>query len=216
VDDAPYGGGAGMVLQVQPIFECLKTIGVLSLRGAQRRSNPNGSSSALTRGDCFVGQRPPRNDKTKVIALDPAGKKFDQAMAQEFSQLDRLVMVCGRYQGFDERVYEFVDEKISVGDFVLSGGELPALIITEAVSRLIPGVLGNEESLVNETFGNYESRVMSQELSNKIHDSKFVIPDSAGEHPLYTRPENFMGLKVPEVLLSGDHKKIAEWRESQK
>ena len=173
VDDAPYGGGAGMVLQVQPIYECLKNIKALKHENIKTKQ------------------------KQRVIVLDPAGKKFDQAMAEEFSKLDRLVMVCGRYQGFDERVYEFVDEKISVGDFVLSGGELPALAIVEAVARLIPGVLGNEESLAGET---------NQKLKIKDKISK------TEESPLYTRPEDFMGMKVPGVLLSGDHKKIAEWR----
>ncbi|MFA6485911.1 MAG: tRNA (guanosine(37)-N1)-methyltransferase TrmD [Candidatus Magasanikbacteria bacterium] len=162
VDDTPYGGGAGMVLLVQPIYDCLKKIKAKS--GAK---------------------------KSKIIILDPAGKKFDQTMAREFSRLDRLVLVCGRYQGFDERVYDLADEKVSVGDFVLSGGELPALTIVEAASRLIPGVLGNQESLQDET--------------GKL----------SAEAPLYTRPENFLGKKVPEVLLRGDHKKIAEWRKSQ-
>lgn len=120
--------------------------------------------------------------------MDPAGKKFDQRMAEKFAKLDRLVFVSGRYEGFDERIYKFVDEKISVGDYVLAGGELPALTIVEAVSRLIPGVLGNEDSNKEETH------------------------NIGKEYPQYTRPENFLGLKVPTVLLSGNHKKIAEWR----
>lgn len=160
VDDRPFGGGAGMILQVQPIFDCLKAIGVKKKTAGQ-----------------------------KIVILDPAGKKFDQKMAAKFSKLDRLVLVCGRYQGFDERIYKLADEKISVGDYVLSGGELPALTVVEAVARLIPGVLGNAESLSNETHS-----------------------DGGKEFPQYTRPENFNGLKVPKVLLSGDHKKIAEWR----
>ena len=120
--------------------------------------------------------------------MDPAGKKFDQKMARRFFKLERLVLICGRYEGFDERVYKFVDEKISVGDYVLSGGELPALTVTEAVARLVPGVVGNAESLKEETF------------------EGFV------EYPQYTRPEDFMDMKVPKVLLSGNHKKIEEWR----
>ncbi len=124
VDDSPYGGGPGMVLKVEPIYKCLKSIKTLRGKG-----------------------------KTKIIILDPAGKKFDQKMAQKFSKLDRLILICGRYEGFDERIYTFADEKVSVGDYILSGGELPALVILEAVARLIPGVLGNSESLKEETFG---------------------------------------------------------------
>ncbi|MCX6781611.1 MAG: tRNA (guanosine(37)-N1)-methyltransferase TrmD [Candidatus Magasanikbacteria bacterium] len=163
VDDKPYGGGAGMVLQVQPIYDCLKKINA-----------KKGKS------------------KTKILIMDPAGKKFDQRMAEKFSKLDRLVLVCGRYEGFDERIYKLADEKISAGDYVLSGGELPALTIVEAVARLIPGVLGNDESLLEETHGG-KSKIMR-------------------EYPQFTRPENFLGSKVPKVLLSGNHKKIAEWR----
>jgi tRNA (guanine37-N1)-methyltransferase len=166
VDDHPYGGGPGMVLQVEPIYRCLESMKLVK----------NGKKVKV------------RN--TKIIIMDPAGKKFDQRMAEKFSKLERLVFISGRYEGFDERVYKFVDEKISVGDYVLAGGELPALTIVEAVSRLIPGVLGNEKSSQEETH--------SKEISK--------------EYPQYTRPENFMGMKVPKVLTQGDHKKIAEWR----
>ena len=174
VDDHPYGGGAGMVLQVQPIHDCLKAVTGLSF--PRKRESRGGKS------------------KTKIIIMDPAGKKFDQKMAKKFSKLDRLVIISGRYEGFDERIYKFVDEKISVGDYVLAGGELPALTIVEATARLIPGVLGNTESLKEETFG----------MEN--------LSEGVAEYPQYTRPPEFMGLKVPKILLSGDHKKIGEWR----
>lgn len=164
VDDKPFGGGAGMVLRVEPIYEALKSI------KAKKGSK-----------------------KEKIIIMDPAGKKFDQRMAVEFSKLDRLVIVSGRYEGFDARVYDLVDERVSVGDYVLAGGELPALTIIEATSRLIPGVLGNEESLKEESHNRENQK----------------------EYPQYTRPEEFMGKKVPAVLLSGDHKKIEEWRKEQ-
>jgi len=167
VDDTPYGGGAGMVLQVQPIYSCLEKMGLV--KDGKKIKQP----------------------KTKILIMDPAGKKFDQRMAEKFSKLDRIVFVCGRYEGFDERIYKFVDEKISVGDYVLSGGELPTLTIIEAVTRLLPGALGNDASAVEETFGDKENKK---------------------EYPQYTRPENFRGQKVPQILLSGDHKKIAEWR----
>ena len=168
VDDKPYGGGAGMILQVEPIYRTLENMGLVK----------NGKKTKLP--------------KTKIIIMDPDGKKFDQTMAKQFSKLDNLVIISGRYEGFDERVYKFVDEKISVGDYVLAGGELPALVIAEATARLIPGVLGNSESLKEEAFegGNIE-------------------------YPQYTRPEDFMGLKVPKILLSGDHKKIGQWRKDQ-
>lgn len=173
VDDSPYGGGPGMVLQAQPIFDCLKNLGLVT-------QDKNG--------------KPKKNKikNTKVIIMDPAGKKFDQKMAQKFAKLDKLVLIAGRYEGFDARIYKFVDERVSVGDYVLAGGELPALTIVEATARLVPGVLGNADSLKEETF----------EKNQK-------------EYPQYTRPENFIGLKVPKVLLSGDHKKIGEWRKEK-
>ena len=224
VDDKPYGGGAGMVLQVQPIYDCLKSLGVLSgrlsLRGATERSDE--AIPSLTRlssgirqnrgiasSSTDVRRRTPRNDKTKIIIMDPAGKKFDQRMAEKFSKLDRLVIISGRYEGFDERIYKFVDEKVSVGDYVLAGGELPALTIAEAVSRLIPGVLGNEESLREETFNKSEIQNKKSQINSKLNVQKSKI---SKEYPQYTRPENFMGIKVPKVLLSGDHKKIEDWR----
>ena len=123
--------------------------------------------------------------KIKVILFSAKGKKFDQKMAQRFSKLDKLIMICGRYEGVDERVAKHIaDEEVSIGDYVLTGGEIPAMIVTDAVTRLIPGVLGKKESL--------------EEIK--------------GSYPVYTRPEDFNKLKVPKVLLSGDHKKIKEWR----
>ena len=169
VDDRPYGGGAGMILQVEPIYNCLEKMRLVK----------NGKKINRT--------------KTKVLIMDPAGRIFKQATAKKYSKLDRLVLICGRYEGFDERVYKFVDEKISVGEYVLAGGELAALAVVESVARLLPGVLGNSESVVEETF--------SQEQKK--------------EYPQYTRPDNFQGLKVPKILLSGDHKKIANWRQKK-
>lgn len=172
VDDTPYGGGPGMILKVEPIYKCLENLKLVK----------NGKKSKI------------KNLKSKIVILDPAGKKFDQKMARRFAKLENLVLICGRYEGFDERVYKFADEKISVGDYVLAGGELPAMIIIEAVARLLPGVVGNPDSLNEETFG------------QRLADKDFV------EYAQYTKPAEFNGLKVPEVLLSGDHKKIEEWR----
>ncbi|NMC51363.1 tRNA (guanosine(37)-N1)-methyltransferase TrmD [Candidatus Kuenenbacteria bacterium] len=144
-----------------------------------------------------------RAKKSRVILFDPAGKKFDQAKAQEFSKLDQLIMIAGRYEGVDARVEKFIDEKISIGPYVLSGGELPAAIVVEAVSRLLPGVLGDDQSSVEETFSG---------------DGSYV------EYPHYTRPEVFeymekgkkKKLAVPKVLLSGNHREIKEWREEHR
>lgn len=169
VDDRPYGGGAGMILQVEPIYNCLEKMRLVK----------NGKKI--------------NREKTKVIIMDPAGKIFKQAIAKKYTKLDRLVLICGRYEGFDERVYKFVDEKISVGEYVLAGGELAALSVVESVARLIPGVLGNINSVVEETFSDDQNK----------------------EYPQYTRPENFTGLKVPKILLSGDHRKIANWRQKK-
>ncbi len=176
VDDSPYGGGPGMILKVEPIYYCLEQLGLVS----------NGKKIA-------------NGKKTKVIIMDPAGKKFTQAMAKKWSALDKLVIICGRYEGFDERVYKFVDEKISIGDYVLAGGELPALTILESVARLIPGVIGNPESLKNETHNN-----------NFAREKETYI-----EYPQYTRPDDFLNIKVPKMPLSGNHKKITEWRQKK-
>ncbi|MFC1632937.1 tRNA (guanosine(37)-N1)-methyltransferase TrmD [Patescibacteria group bacterium] len=160
VDDTPYGGGPGMVMKPEPFFKAVK-------------------------------KTKKRRKKYRVILLTPRGQKFDQKKAHELKEYDQLIFLCGRYEGIDERVHEHVaDEEISIGDYVLSGGELPALIITETVARLLPGVLGNQESLTEES-----------------HTQKDLK-----EYPQYTKPEEYEGHKVPDILLSGDHKKIAEWR----
>lgn len=135
-----------------------------------------------------------KKGKAKVILFSPKGKTFDQKMANRYSKLDNLIMVCGRYEGVDERVKKFVDEEVSIGDYVLTGGEIPAMIVTDAVTRLIPGVIAME-SLKEESFS----------LEKELRDAKY-------EYPQYTRPENFNNLKVPKVLLSGNHKKIKQWR----
>jgi len=133
------------------------------------------------------------NKKAQVILMTPRGEKFSQAKAQELAQLQDMILVCGRYEGYDERVTKFVDQQISIGDYVLTGGELPAMVVVDAITRLIPGVLGGETSAANESFA----------------DGQTV------EHPQYTRPEEFRGEKVPEVLLGGNHGEIAKWRAKQ-
>jgi len=150
--------------------------------------------------------------KSQVILLDPAGRQFSQKMAEKFSQLDQLIFICGRYEGVDARVNKFIDQKISIGPYVLSGGELPALTIVEAVTRLIPGVLGNKESLLEETFSNNSFKIQSRGRGTKFNINY--------EYPQYTRPEIFAyqekgkkkKLSVPRILLSGNHQVIGEWR----
>jgi tRNA (guanine37-N1)-methyltransferase len=167
VDDTPYGGGAGMVMTCQPLFDCLKTV------GEQRKKR-----------------------KQKIIFLTPHGKVFTQRMAERLRKQDRLILLCGHYEGIDQRIRDtLIDEEISMGKYVLTGGELPAMVLVDCVARLVPGVLGREESLAEESF--------SKALKGKR------------EYPHYTKPAMFRGMKVPEVLLSGNHKKIEQWRKEQ-
>ena len=178
VDDTPYGGGAGMVLRPEPIYNALKQINAF-------KQAENGK----------------RKTKKKTFLLSPRGRQFDQRLAEELVKLKEITFVCGRYEGVDQRVSDYmVDEEVSIGPYVLAGGELGALTIIEAVARLVPGVLGNPQSLSEETFNKDILKIKNLKLEiNK-------------EYAQYTKPEDFMGWKVPEVLLSGHHKKIEEWR----
>jgi tRNA (guanine37-N1)-methyltransferase len=161
VDDRPFGGGEGMLLKAGPIFEAVEAIW------------------------------PERGEGSKVILLAAQGKKFDQAKAREFAGLNELLLICGRYEGVDERVAEHLaDEEISIGDYVLSGGELAAAVVVDAVARLREGVLGNETSIVDESFGE----------------------EGLLDWPQYTRPAEFRGWKVPDVLIGGNHEEIRKWR----
>jgi len=182
VDDRPYGGGVGMVLRADVLLKAILS--------ADPKSQARNSKQI-------------QNPKSRIILLTPQGKKFTQKDAQRLSKYDNLILVCGRYEGFDERIRKFVDEEISVGDYVLMGGELPALVISEAVMRLRPGILGKDESSVGESF-----------------------TESMLEYPQYTKPETLevrsknkevrvKKLKVPSVLLTGHHKNINEWRSKE-
>jgi tRNA (guanine37-N1)-methyltransferase len=162
VDDRPFGGGPGMLLKPEPVFEAVEQL---------------------------------KQERTRVILLSPSGRKFDQAIARELSQQEHLLLICGSYEGFDERIRaNLADDELSIGDYVLTNGALPAMVIVDAVTRLLPGVLGDDESAREESF-------------------------SAGvpglEYPQYTRPAEFRGMRVPEVLLSGNHAEIAKWRAEQ-
>ena len=181
IDDTPYGGGAGMVMKPEPIYKALKSIDAI----------PFHKVDGLTKvKKVFNGSL---KQKKRTVVLSPRGRQFDQSIAEQWSKLDEITFICGRYEGIDQRVVDnMVDEEISVGPYVLAGGELGALTIIEAVSRLVPGVLGNPESLKEETYT----------LDN-------------AEYPQYTKPSDFKGWKVPDILLSGDHKKIQKWRAEQ-
>ncbi|MDD7254346.1 MAG: tRNA (guanosine(37)-N1)-methyltransferase TrmD [Firmicutes bacterium] len=165
VDDYIYGGGAGLLMQAQPVYDAWKA----------------------------VEEKIGKEKRTRVVYLTPVGRTFDQKMAEEFSKEEDLILLCGHYEGIDERVIEeIVTDPVSIGDFVLTGGELPAMMIVDAVSRLVPGVLGNGGSAETDSF-----------------------QDGLLEYPQYSRPEEWNGRKVPDILLSGDHAKVDAWRLEQ-
>ena len=160
VDDRPFGGGPGMLMKPEPLFEAVESL---------------------------------QREKTRVILLSPSGRKFDQAIARELAQAEDLLLVCGSYEGFDERVRAaLADDELSIGDFVLTNGALPAMVVIDAVTRLLPGVLGDDQSSQDESFSH-----------------------GLLEYPQYTRPAEFRGMKVPEVLMSGNHAGIEKWRREQ-
>lgn len=184
VDDRPFGGGEGMVLKAEPIFECTQSLGV---KPREQRSLSGSDES--------------------VILLSAQGRLFHQREAEALSKLERIILICGRYEGVDERVSEYIaDREISVGDFVLSGGELGAAIIVDAVARLVPGVLGNEASAQQESF--------SSSARTPVEGAPDSTCGSGGllDYPHYTRPADFRGWSVPEVLSSGNHDQIRRWR----
>ena len=158
VDDTPYGGGAGMVLMCQPIFDCIESI---------------------------------KSEESIVIMMTPDGEKYTEKRAKDLTKYKHIILLCGHYEGFDERIKTIVDLEISIGDFILTGGEIPAMAITDSIVRLLDGVI-NKESLESESF------------ENNLLD-----------YPVYTKPSNFRGLLVPEILLSGNHQKIKEWRKQK-
>lgn len=169
VDDYPYGGGAGMVMQAQPVFDCWKAV------------------------KASIDERGGDSSKARCIYMSPQGRIFTQELAEELSREKDLMILCGHYEGIDERALELIGaEEVSIGDYVLTGGELPALVMIDCIARLIPGVLGGDESALIESF----------------HDNLL-------EYPQYTRPEVYEGLRVPEILLSGHHANVEKWRREQ-
>ncbi|MCU0914968.1 MAG: tRNA (guanosine(37)-N1)-methyltransferase TrmD [Planctomycetes bacterium] len=187
VDDKPYGGGPGMVMMPGPVFDCFEHVAKLAPPEGLCRGRP----ALEARAGC------PRHGR--VILLTPQGTPFNQSKARELAQEDRLILIAGRYEGFDERIRVGLNaEQISIGDYILNGGELAAMVIVDAVVRLLPGALGDEDSAKSDSF------------SVGANDDLPLL-----EYPHYTRPEVFRGLKVPDILLSGDHAKIAQWRREQ-
>ncbi len=190
VDDRPFGGGEGMVLKPEPIFECVKSLGVPPL--AERLT----SSAAES-----------------IVLLSPGGRIFNQTMAEEFSRLERVVVVCGRYEGVDERVTEqLADREVSIGDFVLSGGEIAAALIVDATTRLLPGALGNEDSARQESFRVPVSGPVRTDERGRALPVSTMASGGLLDYPHYTRPAEFQGMAVPEVLLEGNHEQIRRWR----
>src|SRR6202167_145871 len=197
VDDRPFGGGEGMVLKPQPIAEAMASLGI-EPKDARESSNPEGSD---------------QRSRTRVILLSAQGRPFTQALARELASVDRLVLVCGRYEGVDERINElYCDMELSIGDYVLSGGELAAAVVIDAAMRLIPGVLGNEASGEFESFGVAAAEIASdaEGVPRSQHGAGGLL-----DYPHYTRPAEFQGLAVPETLLNGDHLAIRRWRREQ-
>jgi len=188
VDDRPFGGGEGMVLKPEPIFECLESFGNLVSREAR-----------LSAGA-----------KQSVILLSAQGRRLDQTLAAELATLERVVLICGRYEGVDERISDHLaDREVSIGDYVLSGGELGAAVIVDTITRLIPGAVGNQNSTRQESFT--EAIVGQTELTGDAPSSTCV---SGGllDYPHYTRPAEYRGMTVPEVLVNGNHNQIRSWR----
>jgi tRNA (guanine37-N1)-methyltransferase len=184
VDDRPFGGGEGMVLKPEPMFECLESMGLAS------------------REDRLAGR-----GQQSVVLLSAQGQRFTQKIATELAGLDRIVLVCGRYEGVDERVADFLaDREISIGDYVLSGGEMAAAVIVEAVMRLLPGALGNERSTQQESF-TLDSKTKDSGGADSTCGSNGLL-----DYPHYTRPADFRGIAVPEALMSGNHEEIRRWR----
>lgn len=186
VDDRPFGGGEGMVLKPEPLFEAVESL--------------------LGHGAGDAAKQTAPDPTTAIVLMSAAGKRFNQEAARRYAQLQRLIILCGRYEGVDERVAEHLaTEELSIGDFVLSGGELAGMLVMDAVTRLLPGALGNEASSQNESFSEGSSAAANHSRSQ---GEKHVLLD----FPHYTRPADYRGWKVPEILISGNHAEVGKWR----
>jgi tRNA (guanine37-N1)-methyltransferase len=235
VDDRPFGGGEGMVLKPEPLAEALEALGIQPK--AERGSSP-GAEALVDGGTCAARlkscpdterpgteypdaeqshlascETPACQPKTRVILLSAQGRPFTQAMARELATVDRVVLICGRYEGVDERISQlYCDLELSIGDYVLSGGELAAAVVVDATMRLIPGVLGNEASGEFESFGVADAEIATADdgVPRSQHGAGGLL-----DYPHYTRPADFGGLRAPDVLMNGDHAGIRRWRREQ-
>lgn len=196
VDDYPYGGGAGMLMQAEPVYLAYESVAEKIRQrtaAAEETSDAAGEAAAVSEEMVAAGAEAKSGKKPRVVYLSPQGSVFDQRMAEELAQEEDLILLCGHYEGIDERVLEeIVTDYVSIGDYVLTGGELPAMVMVDAISRLVPGVLHNDVSAEFESF-----------------------QDNLLEYPQYSRPEEWHGKKVPPVLLSGHHANIEKWRREQ-
>jgi tRNA (guanine37-N1)-methyltransferase len=190
VDDRPFGGGEGMVLKPEPIFECVESLNVLPWE-----------------------ERIAGGTAQSVVVLSAQGKRLDQPLASELAALERMVLICGRYEGVDERVSEFLaDREVSIGDYVISGGEMGAAVIVDAVTRLIPGAVGNEASTRQESF-TAQARILRESgVEETFGPDSTCASGGLFDYPHYTRPADFRGMTVPDVLVSGNHEDIRRWR----
>ena len=191
VDDRPFGGGEGMVLKPEPIFECLESLGGIAVREERLRAGA----------------------RQTVILLSAQGRRFEQTLAAELSAMERIVLICGRYEGVDERISEHLaDREVSIGDYVLSGGELGAAVIVDAVTRLIPGAVGNEASTRQESFTS-DADIAGESARGTLEGpSSTCVSGGLLDYPHFTRPAEFRGMAVPEVLVKGNHEQIRGWR----
>jgi tRNA (guanine37-N1)-methyltransferase len=228
VDDRPFGGGEGMVLKPQPIAEALSSLGIEPKQDSQSCvDTPSGAKALVDSADLMRGLKPPPPTEERlsaafssaaearptVILLSAQGRPFTQAIARQIASLDRVALICGRYEGVDERINQlYCDMELSIGDYVLSGGELASAVVIDAAMRLIPGVLGNEASSEFESFGVPDADIAtdSEGVPRSQHGSGGLL-----DYPHYTRPAEFQGLPVPEALLNGDHQQIRLWRRQQ-
>jgi tRNA (guanine37-N1)-methyltransferase len=189
VDDRPFGGGEGMLLKPDPLFDCVESLGV-----APRAERVSGAA------------------KETVVLLSASGEIFSQGMAQELAELERVTFLCGRYEGVDERVTEYLaDREVSVGDFVMSGGELGAALMLDTITRLLPGALGNEASNKTESFSSVKAGAKF-DGQGRLEPNSTAAADGLLDYPHYTRPAEFRGIPVPDVLLNGNHEEIRRWR----
>ncbi|HUD56907.1 MAG TPA: tRNA (guanosine(37)-N1)-methyltransferase TrmD [Terracidiphilus sp.] len=213
VDDRPFGGGEGMVLKPEPLAEALESLGIQPKAEreasfptlAPEKTHKDGAPNSEAEDAAQAGMQ--------VILLSAQGRRFTQAVARELTRWERVILLCGRYEGVDERINSlYCDMELSIGDYVLSGGELAAAVVMDAVTRLVPGVLGNEASTEFESFGITDSAISTDEtgIPRSQHGSGGLL-----DYPHFTRPAEFKGLATPQVLLNGDHQQIRRWRREQ-